>query len=134
MRNSIHGQRGVTLTGLIMMSVLFGAAALVAMRLFPLYNEKMKVDFALEKVIKDSAASANTKGDLVKAIMKQFEVSDVDRWSTAEFTKLLQIVRDPDTDKRLMRLEYEIRNELCCSLDIVLNYFSELEIPRGQTD
>lgn len=134
MRTSIHRQRGVTLTGLLMMSVLVGVVALIAMRLFPLYNEKMKVDFALEKVIKDSAASATTKGDLVKAIMKQFEVSDVDRWSTVEFTKLLQIVRDPESDTRLMRLEYEIRNQLCCDLDIVLNYFNEFEIPRGETD
>lgn len=134
MRNPRSRQVGVSLSGLIFMCVLVGALALTAMRLFPLYNEKMKVDLALKTVMKDASAGAQTKGDLVKAIMRQFEVSDVDRWSTIEFTKLLQIEKVKGSPKRVMRLEYEIRNQLCCDLDVVLNYHQQHELLPGAVE
>jgi hypothetical protein len=121
--SSRHRQRGVSLSGLIFWCVLLGGAALVAMKLFPLYNEKMKVDFAIE--------GNWTKADIVKAIMKQFEVSDVDRWSTSEFSKLLLVTPATDGGGRSMSLYYEIRGPLCCDLDVVLNYGKDVELPKG---
>jgi len=124
-------QQGVSLSGLLFWCVLLGGAALVGMKLFPLYNEKMKVDFAFEEVMREANVGTWTKSDLVKAMMKQFEVSDVDRWSTAEFTKLLQLAPTPGGGGRTMSLYYEIRGPLCCDLDIVLNYGKEVELPKG---
>jgi len=133
MGNRRFSQLGVSLTGLIFWCALLGGAALVAMKLFPLYNEKMKVDFAMEKVAGDPEAGNWTKPDLAKAIMKQFEVSDVDRWTMAEFSKLLEVERASDT-KRVMSLSYEIRGPLFGDLDIVLNYDRALELPPSKTD
>lgn len=127
-------QRGVSLSGLLFWSVLIGAVALIGMKLFPLYNEKMKVDFAFEEVMREANVGNWTKSDLVTAMMKQFEVSDVDRWSTAEFSKLLQVVPTPGDGGRTMSLYYEIRGPLCCDLDVVLNYGKELDLPRGGLD
>ena len=98
MRNSGSKQAGVSLSGLLFWCVLLGALALMGMRLFPLYNEKMKVDLALETVMKNPEAGRQTKADLVKAVMKQFEVSDIDRWSTIEFTRLLQVEKIKNSD------------------------------------
>ena len=126
-------QRGVSLSGLIFWCALLGGAALVAMKLFPLYNEKMKVDFALEKVAGDPEAGNWTKPDLAKAVMKQFEVSDVDRWTLAEFTRLLDVERTTNGG-RTLSLSYEIRGPLFGQLDIVLNYDRALELPRGTTE
>ena len=134
MRNGPFRQQGITLSGLMFAAILIGGAAVLAMRLFPLYNEKMKVDLALEKVASDPAIGDQTKSGIVTAVMKQFEVSDVDRWSTVEFTKLLDVSRDPETKRRVMSLEYEIRNELCCDLDIVLNYYWSRELPEGSVE
>ena len=86
-----QGQRGITLSGLIYSCIIIGFIAVVVMKLFPLYNEKMKVDFALEKVAGSPESGGRSKMDLVKAVMRQFEVSDVDRWRVKEFSKLLQV-------------------------------------------
>lgn len=129
--SSRHRQRGVSLSGLIFWCVLLGGAALVAMKLFPLYNEKMKVDFAIEEVMREPNIGNWTKADIVKAIMKQFEVSDVDRWSTSEFSKLLLVTPATDGGGRSMSLYYEIRGPLCCDLDVVLNYGKDVELPKG---
>lgn len=133
MRNLIFKQRGVTLSGLIFMSALFGALALIVMRLFPLYNEKMKVDQAFDRVANDASVSGQNKSQLVNAIMKQFEVSDVDRWSTVEFTRLFKVETKANSENRVMSLDYEIRNVLCCNLDIVLNYHNSRPLPKSAT-
>ena len=126
-----HLQLGVSLSGLIFWCVLLGIVALIGMKLFPLYNEKMKVDFAFEEVAREPGLGSWTKQDIVKAIMKQFEVSDVDRWSTIEFTKLLHLAPGAAGKGRVLSLYYEIRGPLCCDLDIVLNYGKEMELPKG---
>lgn len=127
-------QQGVSLSGLIFWCVLLGGASMIGMKLFPLYNEKMKVDFAFEEVMREPSIGNWTKQDIVKAIMKQFEVSDVDRWSTVEFSKLLQLEPARAGRGRLVSLYYEIRGPLCCKLDVVLNYEKEVELPKGEAE
>lgn len=134
MRTERFLQRGVSLTGLLFWSVVIGILALIAMKLFPLYNEKMKVDFAMEKVLSEPNIGNWGKVDLAKAIMKQFEVSDVDRWTELEFFKLLRVERPKAGQNRVMSLEYEIRGPLCCNLDIILNYQNSHELPSGSAE
>jgi hypothetical protein len=129
--NPKHGQRGISLSGLIYLCIVLGVCALIGMKLFPLYNEKMKVDMALDKVAQDPGISHMTKPEIVREIMKNFEVSDVDRWTTQEFGRLVQIQPKKGEDRRNLLLEYEIRGELCCNLDVVLNYSKSLDIAGG---
>lgn len=126
--NSKRGQRGITLSGLIYICIILGVVALIGMRLFPLYNEKMKVDMALDNVAHDPSIGRMNKAEIVREIMKNFEISDVDRWTTQEFTRLLDIQPKKGEDKRTVILEYEIRGELCCQLDVVLNYSKSFDI------
>ena len=127
-----HVQRGVTLSGLIYSCIIIGFVALVAMKLFPLYNEKMKVDFALEKVANTAGSGDQSKMELVKAIMRQFEVSDVDRWGTPEFAKLLKVKKEKGKKNKTMTLDYEVRGPLFGELDVVLKYSNSLELkPSG---
>ena len=123
-----HVQRGVTLSGLIYSCIIIGFVALVAMKLFPLYNEKMKVDFALEKVANTAGSGDQSKMELVKAIMRQFEVSDVDRWGTQEFAKLLKVKKEKGKKNKTMTLDYEVRGPLFGELDVVLKYSNSLDL------
>ena len=123
-----HVQRGVTLSGLIYSCIIIGFVALVAMKLFPLYNEKMKVDFALEKVANTAGSGDQSKMELVKAVMRQFEVSDVDRWGTQEFAKLLKVKKEKGKKNKTMTMDYEVRGPLFGELDVVLKYSNSLDL------
>jgi hypothetical protein len=127
-------QRGITLSGLIYTCIILGFIALVVMKLFPLYNEKMKVDFAMEKVASTAGSGALSKMELVKNIMRQFEVSDVDVWSTTEFTKALKVEKPKGSKIKVMSLDYEIRGPLFGELDVVLKYASKLPLSEGGGD
>ena len=124
-----YAQRGITLSGLIYSCIIIGFIALVAMKLFPLYNEKTKVDFAMEKVAGTPGSASISKNELVKSIMKQFEISDVDRWKTPEFAKLLSVKKHKKGKN--MTLKYEIRGPLFGELDVVLKYENQLELDNS---
>lgn len=117
-----HQQRGITLSGLIYTCIIIGFIAVVTMKLFPLYNEKTKVTFALEKVAGTPGSASRSKMELVKSIMRQFEVSDVDTWGTKEFASALKVERKKGSKTKIMSLDYEIRGPLFGELDVVLKY------------
>ena len=89
-------QLGVTLSGLIMALIVLGTLALLVMRLWPLYNEKMKVDQAMEHLAANPGAARMNKAEIVKAIMRQFDVSDVDHFDTPSLSKVVTVGKKRD--------------------------------------
>jgi hypothetical protein len=125
---------GVSLSGLIYSAIIFGIIAVVGMKLFPLYNEKFKVDLALEKVAGQTESARMTKTALVKLVMRQFEVSEVRRWSMVEFVKVLKIKKLKLGKGKTMSLEYEIRGPFFAELDLVLKYEKSLILGKPVSD
>jgi len=126
-------QSGVSLSGLLFWAVLLGFSALIGMKLFPLYSEKFQVDQAL-KTAAAQATSTTSKADLVKGILRQFEVSDIDRWDDADFYRLLKVTKAPNSNKRVMSLEYELRGPFLGDLDIVLKYKRFEPLPASELE
>ena len=131
-RKYSHG--GISLSGLIYTSIIFGIVAITVMKLFPLYNEKTKVDFTLEKIASQKESEKMTKTEIVRLIMRQFEVSEVRRWSTAEFAKVLKIEKLKGGRGKVIKLNYEIRGPFFGELDVVLKYDKALKLGEPVTD
>ena len=131
-RKYSHG--GISLSGLIYTSIIFGIVAVTGMKLFPLYNEETKVDFSLEKIASQKESAKMTKREIVRLVMRQFEVSEVRRWSTAEFAKVLKVEKLKAGKGKLMKLNYEIRGPFFGELDVVLKYDKTLKLGAAVTD
>ena len=129
-----YPQAGVALSGLIYVCIILGITAVTAMKLFPLYNEKTKVNFSLEKVAGQSESAKMSKSEIAKLIMRQFEVSEVRRWSTTEFEKVLKIEKLKGGDDKVMKLNYEIRGPFFGELDVVLKFDRSLMLGKPVTD
>jgi hypothetical protein len=104
------------------------------MKLFPLYNERTKVNFSLEKVASQPESAKMSKTQIVKLIGRQFEVFEVRRWSTTEFKKILKIEKSKGSAGKVMKLNYEIRGPLFGELDVVLKYDRTLKLGEPVTD
>lgn len=128
-----YSRGAITISGLFYTSVIFGVVALFAMRLFPLYNEKMKVDMALEKIAGQKESERMTKVEIARLVGRQFEVSEVRRWSPAEFAKILKLKKVKGGGKDMI-LQYEIRGLLFGDLDVVLKYDRTLRLGQPVTD
>lgn len=128
------GQRGVTLSGLIMACVVLGVGALLVMRLWPIYNEKIKVDQAMDKLAANPDVSRMTKPEMVQAIMRQFDVSDVDRFDTQALSKVVTVGKKKGSNHKVVVMAYEIRAPLFSNLDVVMNYRNVKEFGPATTD
>lgn len=128
------GQRGVTLSGLIMACIVLGVGALLVMRLWPIYNEKMKVDQAMDKLASNPDAGRMTKPEIVQAIMRQFDVSDVDRFDTHALSKVVTVGKKKGSNNKVVMMAYEIRAPLFSNLDVVMNYRNVKEFGPAKTD
>ena len=127
-------QRGITLSGLITGCIVLGAAALLAMKLWPVYNEKMKVDQAMEHLGSNPDAARMGKGEVVQALMRQFDVSDVDRFDTPGLSKVVTVGKKKGTNDKVVMIEYEIRAPLFGNLDVIMNYRNVKEFGPVKTD
>jgi DMSO reductase anchor subunit len=67
-------QRGFTLIGFLVVCVLVGFAALVVMRLFPLYNESFKVRAALEAVASQPDIAQKTAHEIRTLVFGNLDV------------------------------------------------------------
>lgn len=132
--NSKRRQRGITLSGLIMSCIVLGAVSLVAMKMWPVYNEKMKVDQAMEHLSANPDVSRMGKSEIVQALMRQFDVSDVDRFDTPGLTKVVTVGKKKGTNQKVVMMEYEIRAPLFGNLDVIMKYRNVKEFGPATTD
>jgi hypothetical protein len=132
--NSTRRQRGITLSGLIMGCIVIGSGALLAMKLWPVYNEKMKVDQAMEHLGSNPDAARMSKSEVVQALMRQFDVSDVDRFDTPSLSKVVTVGKKKGSNQKVVMIEYEIRAPLFANLDVIMNYRNVKEFGPVATD
>ncbi len=127
-------QRGLTLTGLIMGCVVLAVAALGFMKLWPVYNEKFKVDQAMDKLQLNPEGYRLNKLEMARAIMRQFDVNDVDDFDMPRLMKVLKVGRKKGSPNKVAMMIYEIRAPFFSNLDIVMNYRKVVEFAPPKTD
>jgi len=132
--NSKRRQRGITLSGLIMGCIVLGSAALLVMKLWPIYNEKMKVDQAMDHLATNPDAARMGKMEIVQVLMRQFDVSDVDRFDTPSLSKVVTVGKKRGSNDKVVMMEYEIRAPLFGNLDVIMNYRNVKEFGPAKTD
>ena len=127
-------QRGITLTGLIMGCIVIGGASLLGMKLWPVYNEKMKVDLAMEKLASaPEGARLSTRG-MANVLQKQFDVNDVDAIPERQLPKMLKVERLKGGKGKDVTLAYEIRAPLFSNLDVIMNYSKTVTLGAATTE
>ncbi|MCB1749255.1 MAG: DUF4845 domain-containing protein [Gammaproteobacteria bacterium] len=127
-------QSGLTLTGLIMSCIVIGGGALTGMKLWPIYNEKFKVDVGMDKLAAIPEGSRMNKLALAKELQKQFDVQDVDSLTEAQVRKILQVGTIKGQPGKYATFSYEIRRPFFGHLDIVMNYDKTVQLAGGKTD
>jgi ABC-type glucose/galactose transport system permease subunit len=114
--------------------IVIGSGALLAMKLWPVYNEKMKVDQAMEHLGSNPDAARMSKSEVVQALMRQFDVSDVDRFDTPSLSKVVTVGKKKGSNQKVVMIEYEIRAPLFANLDVIMNYRNVKEFGPVATD
>lgn len=114
MKRQANGrQRGMSVIGLLLLLVLIGAVALVAMRVIPMYVQYYSIKSTIETVRKESVGDM-AKEEIQRAIQKRFDIGYVTNVEAKDLN-----VRN-DRQGKVLDLVYQDERELIKGLFVVL--------------
>ena len=107
-------QRGITVIGMLLLIIVLAFAALVAMKVIPMYTQYYTVKSTIESIRKEPQVAQMSVTDIHNAIQKRFDIGYVEN-VTARNLKIRQ-----DRGGRVLDLAYEDERELFYGLHVVL--------------
>ncbi len=125
-----HKQSGITFLGFLIVCSLVLFFAYLGMRLWPILNEKMKVDQAMENLAAREDVATSGRAKLGKYMLRHFEVEDVDQFERmSDLKDIFSVKKIKGKKKRLMQMAYEIRRPVVGErMDVVYKYDKSLVI------
>lgn len=122
-------ERGLTLLGFLIVLVVVGFFAYVAMRLFPVYSEYYSVVSAMKGVAGEPGAANMDPARIRDLLSRRFDISYVDSVKPQN----IKIVRSGNG--YTLNIKYEVRRPLIYNLDFVASFDKTVDLVRGgQTD
>jgi len=113
---SIRKQRGITLIGFIMVMIVAGFFAFMAMKLVPIYSEYEGVVSAMKDVANESGAANANLITLQRSLQRHFDVGYVDSVKGSEAT----LIRSKDGNQ--LNMTYEVRTPFVYNIDLVVSF------------
>lgn len=111
-----HAQRGMTVIGMLLLLVVIGFVALIAMKVLPMYIEYYTIKSTIESIRKEPQLAQMSTADIHNSIQKRFDIGYVDRLKARD----LRIRNDAESRGRALELVYEDERELFYGLYVVL--------------
>lgn len=118
-------QQGITATGLILWLIVLGFAALLTLRLFPIYMESFKIDTAMQSVIEDPALVKKSNGEIIEALLRRFEIDDVQRIGRRNYRSHVKI--EKKRDKVAIMVTYRAEAPLFRNLSLVADFHKQAQ-------
>ncbi len=120
-----RGQQGLTLIGFVMVLILLGCVAYLAMRLIPAYTEYYSVVNNLKGIAQEPGISTMDAGAIHNLIGRRFNISYVESIESKD----VKIIRD--TNGMRLNVNYEVRKPVVYNIDLVVHF--EKTVPVGTT-
>lgn len=108
-------QKGITLMSFVVVLVVVGFFALMAMKLFPMYSEFNNLKGVMNQFAEQPNAASFTPAQLQADMSRRFNIAYV---SSVDYKKDIKIVRVAGKGSQLTAA-YEVRTPLFLNLDVV---------------
>lgn len=124
MRNFAR-QDGISMGGMMMVLALIGLAALVAIRLVPVYLESFSVQKSVMSVVEEAKHKPHTPLQMRDLMMKRLSINNV----TVVGKDDIVIRRDGFFYK--ITVDYEVRTPFIKNIDFVVKFENHGEVPAN---
>ncbi|HRE53838.1 MAG TPA: DUF4845 domain-containing protein [Candidatus Competibacter sp.] len=107
-------QRGMSLIGMLLLMIVIAFAALIAMKVVPMYIQYYSIKSTVESIRKEPQLAQMSAQDIQNAIQKRFDIGYVDNISARDLK-----IRN-ERNGRVLDLVYEDERELFYKMFVVL--------------
>jgi Domain of unknown function (DUF4845) len=116
-------QWGMTAIGFILILLLIGLSLMIVLKVAPIYYENFKIKSVLSTLENEPGISKKTNFEIGNLISHRFIIDNIDRVKPGQ----VKVLRD--TNKVVVKLEYEIRDTLIANIDVVVSFDNSIELP-----
>jgi len=109
-------QRGMTYIGMLMLMVTIAVAAIVVIKVMPLYMENLKVQSSLKSLAEDHEERGAPPAELESALLKRLSINDVEHVGKDD----IEITKQNGHTE--VNVSYEARVPLFYNLDLVARF------------
>jgi len=127
MNKIICKQDGLTFLGFLIVLGVIGAFALMALRLFPLYNEKFKVLAVMQSVANQPNSGSMTQAEVWKVFYNNADVQGVRMFGENKVV-MEHVKLEKEDGAPVLHVFFEKRNKLFDDIELVLNFDKTLPL------
>lgn len=109
-------QQGITLISFIMVLVVAGFFALMAMKLFPMYSEFYSLKNVMEEFAKQPNSASMTPAQMQADLDRRFNISYIE---SVDLKRHVKVIRTNGGRGSQLNIAYEVRKPLMANLDVV---------------
>lgn len=124
MRGQTSRESGITLLGFLIVLVVLGFFAFIAMKLVPVYQEYYSVVGAMKGVADEAGAAKFRTVDVQNRMERRFNISYVENLDYKDVK-----VAKTKTGQKVIWAKYEVRKPLMGNLDFVAKF--DKKVPLG---
>ncbi|MFV1969319.1 MAG: DUF4845 domain-containing protein [Pirellulaceae bacterium] len=116
----IARQRGLSFLGLIVLVGVLGFAAVIGLKLVPIYMDSWKIDGVMESVIKEPDITQQSRQEVIQLMLKRLDINAVDAVNYTNYKGVLTVSKRKNNTS--INVNYRIETPLIGNLSLVAEF------------
>ena len=113
-------QRGISFLGLIALVGILGFAAVIGLKLIPIYMDSWKIDGVMEAVISDPDINEQTRKEVIESMLKRLDIDAVDAVNYSNYKESMTVTKAKNTTT--INIWYRVETPLIGNLYLVAEF------------
>lgn len=113
-------QRGLSFLGLVVLVGVLGFAAVIGLKLIPIYMDSWKIDGVMKAVISDSETKQLSRKEVIEALLKRLDIDAVDAVNYSNYADSLTVTKKQNNTT--IDIYYRVETPLLGNLSLVAEF------------
>ena len=113
-------QRGISFLGLIVVLGVLGFAAVIGLKLFPVYMDSWKIDGVMKAVIKEPGVNEQSRQEIIEMMLKRLDIEAVDSLNYSNYKDRLSVSKRKNNVT--IHVTYEVMTPLMGNLSLLAQF------------
>ena len=113
-------QRGMSFLSLMAIAGMLGFAAVIGLKLFPVYMDSWKIDGIMEAVIGEAGINQQSRQEVIESMLKRLDIDAVDAVNYRNYKESMTITKRKN--KTTINIHYRVETPLIGNLTLVAEF------------
>ncbi len=128
MKHISQRQGGMTALGIFIILAMIACFVVFGLRAFPLYNEYLTVQSAMQSVVGRMPDDRKTTKQIRTIFLRNVELNNVERFTDQSIKELVNVKKSKDGKKKYLNVKYQASNKLFKNIYLMMDVDETIEL------